>query len=239
LISFHKYHGAGNDFILTENPLAAQHARILCHRYLGIGADGVLLLEPSEIADIKMRIFNSDGSEAPCCGNGLRCVVKHLKKSVTIESLAGISEGIYTPSSISITLPKALILKKIDIGYLVDTGVPHLVLFDEIFFKNAKNYRLDMNVNVSLVSKTGDDISIRTYERGVEGETLACGTGGAAAALILKELNPNKNNFNIIFASGEVALYSFDSKGRLWMEGIIKYLFEGNYENEDWCSERN
>ncbi len=229
MISFHKYHGAGNDFILTENPLAALCVSLLCNRHRGIGADGLILLEPSKIADLKMRIFNADGSEADCCGNGLRCVVKYKKQSIQIESLAGISKSLYTPSTISVTLPKAHIIKKLDIGYLIDTGVPHLVLFNPDLFKDAKKYRFDFNVNVTMFSSMHQPIKIRTYERGVEGETLACGTGGAAVALAYKEMYPDENLCTVLFASGESAAYSFDATGDLWMEGVIEHVFEGTY----------
>jgi diaminopimelate epimerase len=234
LISFYKYHGAGNDFILTEDPLAAFHIPLLCHRSLGIGADGVLLLESSRIADKKMRIFNSDGTEAHCCGNGLRCTIKHLGRSATIETLAGISEGIFTSSSISISFPKALLLQTYETGFLVDTGVPHFVIFSDTleiseFTTTAKQFRHKLNANVTFACKIGKTLAIRTYERGVERETLSCGTGGAAAVLAYREIDKSCNQITITFPSHETSLFFFDTENRLWMEGHAEIIFEGNY----------
>lgn len=247
---FYKYHGAGNDFILIEDfssillskPIAS-FVRSICNRSTGVGADGLLVLESSDIADVKMRIFNSDGNEASCCGNGLRSVVRHFNKPLSIETNAGISEGFPTPNAIRVSLPKSEIIElSISIppfvGHLVDTGVPHLVIFvDELHFngfhetaahlRNHEKFQPD-GVNVTFAKKCGDSISIRTYERGIEGETLACGTGGAAATLVHNQIFPIEQSIPIRFPSKAVTTY-FMTNGIIWMEGPAELVFEGIY----------
>lgn len=247
---FYKYHGAGNDFVLIEDfscellskPIAP-FVRSICNRSTGVGADGLLLLQPSDIADVKMLIFNSDGNEANCCGNGLRSVVRHFNKSLSIETKAGISEGFLTPDLIRISLPKSETIKLSIpltpfIGHLVDTGVPHLVIFvDELYFngfhetaaylRNHEKFQPD-GVNVTFAKKNPDSISIRTYERGVEGETLACGTGGAAATLVHNQIFPFQESIPILFPSKAVTTY-FMVNGTIWMEGPAELVFEGIY----------
>ena len=226
---FFKYEGAGNDFVLFEDydesfPIKA--VRQICHRNFGVGGDGVLLLQKSKVADVKMRIFNQDGSEATMCGNGLRCVIHHLGKPCTVETASGLSEGELGRA----TLPKAIIVKSPIplednlIGHLVDTGTPHLV----IFTKNPPHldiisrYRSHTNVNFAHITKEG--IHVRTFEKGVDTETLSCGTGGAAVALLCKHLG---NKIKILFTSSSLT-FLFDSRGKLWMEGPTRQIFQGN-----------
>lgn len=245
-INFVKYHGAGNDFILIqdiESSFLDNHAHLipeLCHRNTGIGADGVLLLQPSQCADIKMRIFNQDGSEASMCGNGLRCVVHYLNKTCQIETLAGVSHGRVLGSWIEASLPKAeviapkLILDSSWKASLVNTGVPHLVIFvDEIqgpdLMMMAPKLRRDFDANVTFARWNGNQIQIRTYERGVERETLACGSGGAAAFLAHHFEGQITSPMEIVFASKEIATYNIDLQGKIWMRGNAKVIFSGSY----------
>ena len=207
--------GAGNDFIILDNGLKVQGLRLkgldalarrLCDRKTGIGADGVLVLEKSKIADFRMRIFNADGSEAEMCGNGLRCAVLFTgKKKTNVETKAGIYEGEITAKNrvkIRMENPKDLRqdflikvnLRDLKVNY-INTGVPHVVIFVEGLDKinvneigRAVRYHGEFSpkgANVNFVEIVDDNnIRIRTYERGVEGETLACGTGSVAAAII-------------------------------------------------------
>ena len=246
-IVFTKYHGAGNDFVLIdnrknsfsiENPQFIVH---LCNRRKGIGADGVLIIEPSLIGDCKMRIFNADGSQPSMCGNAMRCVTdflgecniytNHMKNRFLIASAlsqnwdphsclaidsqhksvtqifnieAGgrlflckkkgkkISINLGTPQIYHFPLQLSLHRGKVS-TYVLNTGVPHAVLFvDDIceisLLEWGKEIRSHLafapeGVNVNFVKLNEDgSISLRTYERGVEAETLACGTGAAAAA---------------------------------------------------------
>jgi diaminopimelate epimerase len=211
---FVKYVGCGNDFILFDNrtedfPINESTLSSLCHRQYGIGADGVILLEPSSVADFRMRIFNSDGGEAEMCGNGIRCLMRFLehlgfqKPSYQISTLQRILTVAHDESNIKVEMGAPCDLKW-DIGLSIenetvsahhlDTGVPHAVLF----VKNVKEINVTKmgppirfhplfspkgaNVNFTEILDE-NTICVRTYERGVENETLSCGTGATAAAL--------------------------------------------------------
>lgn len=213
-IPFSKYEGCGNDFILIDNrntffPFEKKSLiSKLCHRSIGIGADGLILLENSSAGDFKMKIFNSDGSEAEMCGNGIRCLARFIseigaaEKDFTIETMAGISEIAIEKGSVAVSLPEPTELQwnlSLPLGasplpfHFLNTGVPHAVffvedLYVEKWFKIAPEIRhhpffLPRGTNVNFVQIKNHEIYIRTYERGVERETEACGTGATAAAL--------------------------------------------------------
>ena len=212
MLPFVKYHGAGNDFVLIdlrhEDPLVdlAASARRICERRWGVGSDGLLLLLPSSIADYRMRIFNADGSEPAMCGNGIRCLVDFIfkrvssAKEITIETLAGVLGCRKIGDEIAVNLGLPTVLQwplEMSEGpaYVVNTGVPHAVLFvndlNMIDVESlGRKIRFDLrfaphgvNVNFAHVDRQGS-IRLRTYERGVEAETLACGTGAAAVAFV-------------------------------------------------------
>lgn len=208
----------------------------LCQRHQGIGADGVILLESSVACDGKMRIFNSDGYEAEMCGNGLRCLAQFMnelgfpKKYYTIETMLSdlsidyvgehIKTTMGTPSDLRLNLQLTIDEIPLLVHYL-NTGVPHAVCFvDDI--EKAKVFSLGRSIRmhpefaskgananfVQLISPT--ELSIRTYERGVENETLACGTGAAAAAIIAAcqyHLNPP---LQVKTRSGDILIIDFD-----------------------------
>lgn len=216
---FSKYVGSGNDFILIDNRNLSFPSdnklwiSKLCHRQFGIGADGLILLENSKTADFKMRIFNSDGSEAEMCGNGIRCFYQFLQEvteisdSQTVETKAGhiyleksldgdhsdVKVSMLPPSDIKWNLKVKIDSEEITLHSL-NTGVPHVVIFSESI-NNLDLKKLGSTIrhhplfqpkgtNVNFVEiLTNNEISIRTYERGVEDETLACGTGATAAAI--------------------------------------------------------
>jgi len=234
-LSFSKYHGGGNDFILIDDrSLAflcddASFIRQLCSRRFGIGADGLVLLQPSQVADFRFRIFNADGSEASLCGNGLACMVSYLrdlgfaKETFAIETEKEVLTCALVGTKVSIRLPSpkvlywGLCLEELE-GlecFVLDTGVPHLVFFVE----DLEDYPIEGmgrclrhhslflpfgGVNVNFV-KMGIDgaIRIRTYERGVEGETYSCGTGAAAAAIVVDQKNAQPSPLRVIPRSGE------------------------------------
>lgn len=248
-VKFVKYHGAGNDFILIEDYEGLLFSKVapiipkLCHRGLGIGADGILLLQPSQIADVKMRIFNSDGSEAAMCGNGLRCTIHHLNKECTVETKAGLCKGSISGSNIYASLPKSEILQSgIDLdgkleGTLIDTGVLHLVVITNDLTKpdlmeQGKKWRSIYNANVSFAKIEPSHIHMRTYEKGVENETLACGTGGGAVALAMHLKHKIPAPINVLFASNEFATYFIDDHCNIWMEGPSEVIFSGIYLHE-------
>ncbi len=214
MISFAKYHGAGNDFILIEDPtcsfVASYQTLIpaLCNRHTGIGADGLILLQPSTTCDLKMQIFNADGSEPSMCGNGIRCLVhfaRHKqwtsKSTLTVESQAGPIHVEFRDSLIATTLSPARLIKETfflspDLAItVVDTGVPHGVIFTtdletldvQTLGQKIRSHPLfaphGINVNFATVPEN-KTLRLRTYERGVEGETKACGTGIAAVGFV-------------------------------------------------------
>lgn len=229
--AFAKYDGAGNDFILIDDPASAFPAfssdiAALCTRHTGIGADGLILLRPPtdfDAADVRMVFFNSDGSPAAMCGNGGRCLAAfaHFQErapaSLRIQTAVGIlSAVVHSPSLVTLQLPPPACERlnlSLDFSghryflHHIDTGVPHAVYFlpagspssdlDDFpldsfgpFVRNHPLFAPDgANVDVVLPDPATRTLHIRTYERGVEAETLACGTGATAAALLSLRLN--------------------------------------------------
>ena len=202
---FHKYHGTGNDFILLDNRnkdinLSTQQIAFLCHRHLGIGADGLMLLEYAAGYDFRMVYFNSDGRESTMCGNGGRCITAFAKSLGMIHDIARFitidGEHTATINDHGIISLHMQNVKDMDIqnGFTVlDTGSPHYVAW----VKNVKSINVFQEgrvirnlpqfqpngINVNFVESHNGVLSVRTYERGVEDETLSCGTGVTAAAI--------------------------------------------------------
>jgi diaminopimelate epimerase len=205
-LHFHKYHGTGNDFILLDNrtgKISLSRAEVagLCHRRFGIGADGLMLLETTPDADFRMIYYNSDGGESTMCGNGGRCIVAFayalgiIKDETQFLAIDGLHLATVEPGGII-----SLGMKDVDAihhydGYdILDTGSPHFILAvndttsADVFhtgrsIRNEARFAPD-GINVNFVSRQGNDsLSVRTYERGVEDETLSCGTGVTAAAI--------------------------------------------------------
>lgn len=263
-MEFSKFEGSGNDFIIVDD-LKMQFScknvgliQRLCHRHFGIGADGLILVQPSSVADYKMKIFNSDGFEASMCGNGLRCFVLYLclylkknQKYFLIESLKGVhachKEGSYIHTSLTAPIIRAL-FKKLEGGecvHVIDTGVPHAVIFvenlqEESFLERSRKIRFHkefapegVNVNFACIGDS-EEISIRTYERGVENETLACGTGAAAVAIAAKCVYGIKNPVQIRVKSKE-KLYCYlegveEEISKISLQGFAKHVFNGKVD---------
>ncbi len=214
-IKFYKMAASGNDFIVIDNrdhliKKPAALTKQLCERRLSIGADGVLLLESSKKCDIKMRIFNADGSEAEMCGNGSRCAALYCHEildfdvALTMETLAGVIDATIAKENVKVKLPdpkdfRDLAPIEVQDGiyyfYFINTSVPHVVIFEETIddfpvvsvgreIRHHTHFQpKGTNVNfVEVIDK--ETIAVRTYERGVEDETLACGTGSTASAIV-------------------------------------------------------
>jgi diaminopimelate epimerase len=256
-VEFIKMVASGNDFIVIDKKPAGNLsvlARTLCDRKFGIGADGLLLIGKTKNANLHMRILNADGSEAEMCGNGARCAALFSgKKKAKMLTLAGVINAQVCGSLVKIQLtdPKAI---KLDIPLIVNgrlikvnfinTGVPHVVVFvdglDEIdvtgigrtIRRHARFSSAGTNVNFVEV-KNGNLIRIRTYERGVEDETLACGTGSAAAGLIFALRSNLDNLVKVQTQSGEILKVYFNkSQGKfknVWLEGSAKIVYKGEY----------
>jgi diaminopimelate epimerase len=229
-------------------------AGILCPRKKGVGADGLLILERSDKADFRMRVINADGSEAEMCGNGLRCAAMYAyrdKKHLKIETLAGLYEaGIIGRDQIKIKMedPKGLRLdidiningRQLKVNY-IDTGVPHAVIFvqgiDEInadIIGEAVRYHSEFEprgTNVDFVEIVDDkNIKVRTYERGVEGETLACGTGAVASAIISNKKQGTRDKLNIHTKGGILKVYFKIAGSKIadvYLEGEAKEVYSG------------
>lgn len=250
---FTKYHGFGNDFILIdrrkfpieESAFFVQIPRI-CDRHLGIGADGVLLLEHSKCADLKMRIFNSDGSEAEMCGNGIRCVADYEiahKPKIAIETRSGVFTCWRKAGQIGVDLKQPLIchwpikIHEWDV-YLVKVGVPHAVVFFPSFkqidfIKTAQQIRFAFSegVNVNFVHFLDRQLVVRTYERGVENETMSCGTGFAAVAFVVSKLYHFPQPILIASASDKIAKqmqFFISTEGNILMLAEVCRVFSGS-----------
>ena len=239
-------------------------SRRLTHRQNGIGADGVLFLEkstPKVPADFKMRIFNPDGSEAEMCGNGIRCIAYYayqegiVSTRMKIETLAGVlsAEVKKNRVRVELSLPKewkpGLRFQKDGVlleGVFVNTGTPHAVFFVHSLenLEVAKlgafvRYHPDFaprGTNVNFVeSKNSHQIQVRTYERGVEAETLACGTGATASALVAAKERKISTPINVLTQSGETLTVDFQQESgeihKVWLEGAVKIVFKGEIEN--------
>jgi diaminopimelate epimerase len=256
-LKFTKMVGSGNDFIVITGAPAGnlpRLAKLLCDRKFGIGADGLLLLDKCKNADLSMRIFNADGSEAQMCGNGARCAAFFSGKSkAKLHTMAGIihTEVNGAQVKIQLTAPKDI---ELDIPLIVNgrllkvnfinTGVPHVVIFvngiNGIDVKHiGRSIRshqmfLPRGTNVNFVEeKEKNLIQIRTYERGVEDETLACGTGSTAAALIMALKNNLDHLVKAKTQGGEILKVYFQKEDgefkKVWLEGSARIVYKGEY----------
>ncbi|MEM2933370.1 MAG: diaminopimelate epimerase [Methanocellales archaeon] len=267
-LEFYKLQANGNDFILIDefkeivipDGEKAKFAVKYCNRRFGIGGDGVLFLGSSEIADLKMRLFQQDESEAEMCGNGVRCLVKHaIDKGYvklgrcTVETLAGVI-AVETRRELGKILAKVNIGKpKFDCksipalgegeflereveGYkisAVNTGVPHAVIFvsdlefpiNTIAPKIRYSKVFPKGANVNFVKLEEKSLRIRTYERGVEDETLSCGTGAVASAAIANRLGLIGNEVDVYTKGGLLRIFLKD--GNAYLEGTCETVYRG------------
>jgi len=255
-LPFWKMHGAGNDFILLDDrhlsfpvPDVAFIAR-LCNRKHGIGSDGLLLIQPSDAADFRMRFFNPDGSEADFCGNGARCIARLAHEldiapaDMQIETGAGLVRAEILPPRVRLHLPPpgdwrtdlSLIWKEREIPvHFINSGVPHAVVFVEDLASvdvpalgaHIRRHALFApdGSNANFVQITGPHaLSIRTYERGVEAETLACGTGVVAAALVAEKLGRVQAPVQVKTAGGDTLEVA---TAPLTLTGPAEHCFQG------------
>jgi diaminopimelate epimerase len=205
-IRFWKYEGTGNDFIMLDNRqrtfnLGREEIEKICHRRFGIGADGLILIEDDPAVDFRMVYFNSDGRESTFCGNGGRCAAAFARYlGITgEEAMFSARDGMHSTSCLPSGMVRLQMRDVSDIkidpeGRVLYTGSPHLVVesphTDALDVKKegarirfSEAYKAE-GINVNFVQKSENEIRVRTYERGVEDETLSCGTGVTAAALV-------------------------------------------------------
>lgn len=268
LLHFYKMNGAGNDFIVIDNRdlsinLSADQIKALCDRHRGIGADGLLAVEPAtQGADYKFRYYNADGGEAEMCGNGARCFGKfaaHLGEKVAevvdFETIAGILSAEMIGENVRIAMSDPFDLEMnaevrieslgADI-HVLNTGVPHAVAFVEDLenldvVKNGVAIRHHdrfspngTNANFARVISS-NHIEIRTYERGVEDETLACGTGMCAAAIVHHILTGASSPVKVNVAGGDTLEIGFEATAenqftKVTLSGPADLVFEGDVE---------
>lgn len=268
-IPFTKMAGAGNDFIVIDARKGLNLKKLAakaCDRTNGIGADGLLVLDKSKRCDYRMRIMNADSSEAEMCGNGARCMAAYIvrnkkprKKLFSLETTAGIilGEAKGEVAKVRLSPPKDYRAKvslnisehTIHVSY-IDTGVPHVVVFvhslkliDVALIGRVIRHHQEFKprgTNVNFVEQTRKDlIDVRTYERGVENETKACGTGSVAAAIIayLKahpDVTDKKNaKMKVRTAGGEILEITFDLLdgvvSNVWLKGSANFIAKGEY----------
>ncbi len=270
-IPFHKMSGSGNDFIIIDNrfnvvPEKDLHRLVVgaCRRRMSVGADGMILIEPSGAVDFKWRFYNADGSLPDMCGNGARCAARFAfvhgiaGRQMAFETRAGIIEAAVMEAGVRIRMTEPTQLRS---GYTialegqptvvssVNTGVPHVVLaVDDIETVDvAATGRLirghpdfaphGTNVNFVAVAQSGR-LCIRTYERGVESETLACGTGAVAAALILARERRLPSPVCLTTRSGaELRVFFNLAQERfedIFLEGDALLIYRGELYEDAW-----
>jgi len=263
MLRFTKMNGAGNDFVMLDNRggevrLASDQIAQICDRHRGVGADGVLVLEPAANgADFRMRYYNADGGEAEMCGNGARCFARYASRvagpmeKLSFETPAGVigaelqgdlvrlemSEPTDFRIAISIPLAEGSIA-----AHFVNTGVPHVVVavreFEDVDVRGLgseiRHHELfaPRGTNVNFLKQRGErNISIRTYERGVEDETLACGTGVVACALIFAAVQNVDGPIDVLVRGGSELQVGFGKQGdqfkNVTLTGPAEFVFEG------------
>lgn len=243
---------------IVKDPVA--FAREVCRPHQGAGADGLLLFENSKKANFKMRIINLDGSEAAACGNGFRCIALYahevLKYSsrMNFESGSGLIEAeVLQKNQVKVQLVKPRVfemdgvveVQKHRLHYaFLDTGVPHVVIFVEGIEKmevleigkaiRHHTHFQPFGTNVNFVEvKSKKEIRVRTYERGVENETLACGTGSTASAAVSVLKGYTEPPVNVLTQGGEKLRIDMQKKGqeitKVFLEGKAQFVYKGEY----------
>jgi len=259
-LRFYKYHGTGNDFLLVDNREGLfkpqmQVIALLCHRRFGIGADGLILLNTVEGYDFGMQYFNADGRESTMCGNGGRCVVAFadfLSLSAgpfRFQGIDGEHTGIILRKSgticeVRLSMQPVKECKNSDDYYLLDTGSPHLVRFvddpgavDVVSegrrIRNLPEFMPD-GINVNFARYNENELIVRTYERGVEDETLSCGTGVTAAALAYASVTNLHTGPVRVSTNGGILTVYFEKStagySDIYLEGGAVRVFQGETE---------
>lgn len=254
-IKFSKYHGTGNDFIMIDN-LEGQYTSLsidkiaqMCDRKFGIGADGLILINHSDQFDFYVDYYNADGTQS-FCGNGARCSVRFardlgvISKDATFGAIDGKHYAQIESDIVTLDMNDVIELDQIGEDYFMDTGSPHYMHLqkgeDVVTYGRSIRYSdrfKDKGVNVNLIErKEGNKISVQTYERGVEDETLSCGTGVTACALLIQYLNDNDAPVSIETKGGELKVYSSGYKdGRfsdVKLQGPTCFVFKGECNGE-------
>lgn len=260
LVHFSKYHGTGNDFVMIDGRALDGHQftsdliRRLCDRRFGIGADGLIILENSKTRDFTMRYFNSNGKEGSMCGNGGRCITAYaadlgiIGKETHFEGIDGKHvASILSTGEIRLKLTDVSGIEKLEDGFLLDTGSPHFVSFVSKLeqmdveqagarIRHASRFGKEgVNVNFVERGKAPGEITVRTFERGVEAETWSCGTGVTAAAITTCFASgTDKNSYSIHTRGGKLEV-EFKVLGEqhfrdIYLTGPASHVYDGTIE---------
>lgn len=254
-IDFYKYQGTGNDFVIIDNRLGSfpkknkELISQICDRRFGIGADGLLLLENNATVDFTMLYFNADGNLGSMCGNGGRCIVRFaeylniIKGHTVFEAVDGMHEATINEENISLKMNDVTPIKVSENYVFLDTGSPHHV--QQV--NDLKNYNVEKEgalirysiygkegANINFVEKIDQDtFAVRTYERGVESETLSCGTGVTAVAIALFETKKTSSNNIILNTKGGVLNVIFNKTtagyNDIYLKGPATQVFKGTW----------
>jgi diaminopimelate epimerase len=258
-LEFYKYQGTGNDFVLIDNynhPLSiltTEYIKHICNRHFGVGADGLIILAKKEGYDFEMIYFNADGKESSMCGNGGRCIVQFAhdlgihKTTYRFYAIDGEHQAEIESNNhkIRLKMKDVFEVKSCASHAIIDTGSPHFVKFannveDIDVVETGREIRHSPEfekegINVNFVETiNGDHIFVRTYERGVEDETLSCGTGVTACALLSAHNDNGFNTVEVKTPGGHLSV-QFDKVGEesfenIWLCGPAEFVFKGELE---------
>lgn len=254
IIEFYKYQGTGNDFImiddrekefdLTDNDLIAA----LCERRMGIGADGLILLREHGTLDFEMIYFNADGKQSSMCGNGGRCIIAFAQmlemtgNETTFMAIDGEHKGRLMDDGIYLQMQDVKKIEGVGDGLVLNTGSPHYIeMVDELDYidvdkqgrkiRNSVPFKKD-GINVNFVLDA-NELQVRTYERGVEAETLSCGTGVVATAIAMHYANCIEETLvNVKTKGGELTVSFEEFNGgyrNIWLSGEASMVFAGEF----------
>jgi diaminopimelate epimerase len=254
IIEFYKYQGTGNDFImiddrekefdLKDNDLIAA----LCERRMGIGADGLILLREHDTLDFEMIYFNADGKQSSMCGNGGRCIIafaqmlEMIEDETTFMAIDGEHKGRLMDDGIYLQMQDVKKIDGVGDGLVLNTGSPHYIeMVDELDYidvdkqgrkiRNSAPFKKD-GINVNFVLDASE-LQVRTYERGVEAETLSCGTGVVATAIAMHYANCIEETLvNVKTKGGELTVSFEEFNGgyrNIWLSGEASMVFAGEF----------
>lgn len=255
-LHFYKYHGAGNDFILLDNRsgdviLDKAQIEALCNRHTGIGADGLMLLQAATGAAFHMVYYNSDGGESTMCGNGGRCIAAFARQlgmvtgsNARFTAIDGLHEAVWnSDGNIRLQMVNVNGIEHTATHSILNTGSPHYVLWaddvqnEDVSIKGRQIRMLPLfqpkGINVNFVQRLSDDtLWVRTYERGVEDETLSCGTGVTAAAIAATGAATGTFEYTV-HTPGGILNVAFQKTAagkvqQVWLTGPAQFVFEGD-----------
>ena len=253
--TFYKYQGTGNDFVMIDNRQLifdkndTKRINFLCDRRFGIGADGLILLENHETLDFKMVYFNADGNQSSMCGNGGRCIAAFAKflriidNDTSFEAIDGLHHAQIENDTVKLQMQDVTLVETFDSHVFLNTGSPHHVQIEpDLEHLNVKKFGAKIRYgapyntegsNVNFVARFSDDIfTVRTYERGVEDETLSCGTGVTAVALAMNYVGETEKNLITLNVEGGKLQVSFEKDGKgyknIWLIGQAIQVFKGD-----------